>query len=497
MTTSIERAQRDVQRALDGAMALAADDDIESFAAFESELWTRLLAAGRTLVSLFLARAARRPRPVQYTAGNERHVLAGERTSTLGTRFGKVSFTRRIGRKIGNARAACDLPVDRDLGLASGFSLGVVMDITRLCAQQPFASARKTFAQFCGWMPSPRATLRMVDAVGARARAFLDEAPPPDGDGEVLVIQVDGKGAPTISSRERARRARPRRQRNGTNGRHQRRARRRDVPCVRRTPGKKAKNAKVAALGVLHTLKRSEEGLDGPLNKRVYATFTSYRALFTWIKAEAIKRGFGTTKFTRVLFVADGADVIWNLQQEFFPGVETCLDWYHVAEKLWDAGRAIHRDDAAAVEAWVTEQKVRLRRGSFHAVTTALDAALSDTPRTGPGNKYRRTVLAKTLAHFDKNRTRMRYQHLRRLDLDIGSGAVEGAVRNVIGVRLDGPGMRWGLDRIERVLHLRCILINGLWDAFAEHLAGARNLRLAAKPAPARTHDAKPVKEAA
>src|SRR5690606_26512511 len=134
----------------------------------------------------------------------------------------------------GNARAACDLPVDRELGLVSGFSHSVVTDIARLCAQQAFASARKTFAQFCCWMPSPRATLRMVDAVGAKARAFLDAAPPPDDDGEVLVIQVDGKGAPTISSRERARRARPRRKRNGANGRHQRRARRRDVPRIRR-----------------------------------------------------------------------------------------------------------------------------------------------------------------------------------------------------------------------------------------------------------------------
>lgn len=496
MAKIIERAQRDVQGAFEDAISLAANDD-GTFAAFESELWVRLLAAGRALVSLFLVRAARRPRAAAYSAGDKRYVLAGERTTDLKSRFGSVPFTRPTGRRVGNARAACDLPVDRDIGLVSGFSVGVVMDVTRLCAQQPFASARRTFKQFCNWTPSTRSTLRMVDAVGGKARGFLDDAPAPDDDGEVLVIQVDGKGAPTISSRERARRARPRRQPSGASGRHQRRSRRRETPRVRRKPGKKSKNAKVAALGVLYTLRRTDDGLDGPVNKRVYATFTNYRTLFKWIQAEAIKRGYGTTKFTRVLFVADGADVLWRLQEEFFPGVETCLDWYHVAEKLWEAGKAIHRDDAAAVEAWVREQKLRLLRGSFHAVTTALDAALTETPRTGPGNKYRRTILGKTLAHFDKNRMRMRYQHLRRLDLDIGSGAVEGAVRNVIGVRLDGPGMRWGLDRIERVLHLRCVLINGLWDAFAEHLAGTRDLRLAAKPVPARTHDAKPVKEAA
>jgi hypothetical protein len=35
--------------------------------------------------------------------------------------------------------------------------------------------------------------LRIVDAVGAQARPFLAQAPPPADDGEVLVITVDGK----------------------------------------------------------------------------------------------------------------------------------------------------------------------------------------------------------------------------------------------------------------------------------------------------------------
>jgi hypothetical protein len=54
----------------------------------------------------------------------------------------------------------------------------------------------------------------------------------------------------------------------------------------------------------------------------------------------------------------------------------------------------------------------------------------------------------------------MQYARLRHADLEIGSGVVEGAVRHLIGVRLDGPGMRWGRDRAEAVLHLRCVLVN-------------------------------------
>ena len=42
----------------------------------------------------------------------------------------------------------------------------------------------------------------------------------------------------------------------------------------------------------------------------MYATFKSYRALFEWLKAEAVRRGYGTTKFKKVQFVADGADTL-------------------------------------------------------------------------------------------------------------------------------------------------------------------------------------------
>jgi len=90
----------------------------------------------------------------------------------------------------------------------------------------------------------------------------------------------------------------------------------------------------------------------------------------------------------------------------------------------------------------------------------------------------------------------MRYQRLRRLDLDIATGVVEGAVRHIVGMRFDGPGMRWGLDRLERLLHLRCIFVNGQWDDFEHYLAAKQQLRLAAQPLPTRTHDAK-LKQAA
>jgi hypothetical protein len=492
--TSIDQTRSEVQRLLRQAMAIADGAEPAVAEEVEGRLWSVLLLMGRAMMALFFARQAERWKSgMRYASGDHTFEVVGTETGAIGTRFGKVEVTVPVGRRLGDARAARDLPLQRELGLPGQFTLLVVTTVARLCAQMAFASARDLLRNLFDWSPSSRAVLRMVDAVGEQARPFLEQAPPPDNDGEVLVVTVDGKGAPAISSKEHARRAQPHRKR-GANGRHARRHRRREHPRVRRGPGKKSKNAKNAAVGVLYTLRRGADGkLDGPINKRVYGTFESYRALFVWIAQEAKKRGYGTKKFTKVLFVADGAEILWTLQQEFFPDAEVCLDWYHVVEKLWAAGKAICRGTRrhrAHLEAWVAEQKKRLRRGDVAEVIAVIEQVLNSTATTGPGNKFRRKVLTSTRDHFVKNAARMKYAKLRQQDLDIGSGVVEGAVRHLVGVRLDGPGMRWGRDRAEAVLHLRSVLINGLWNDFTRYLAASPGFRLHAQPVPTRTHDA-------
>lgn len=486
MTSSIERAESEVQRVMDRAIAVSKREGI-TLATAEKELWTALLALGRALLRLFLVRSAARSRPTLYEHTGKRYALdtTKRRTSELGTRFGKIAFSRAIARPLGG-RGRSDLPVDRELGLCAGFSLGTVTAITQLCAMLAFGNARRLFAEFHEWAPSPRATLRMVDAVGAEARGFLDAAAVPEDDGEVLVIQVDGRGAPMITTTEAERRRRPRRERRGTK-RHRCRQRRREHPRSRRKKGDKSKNAKVAFVGVLYTLRKTRHGFEGPLNKRLLATFESHEALFRWLKEHAVRRGYGNK---RSFFLADGSDHIWRLQKNYFPDAVPCIDWYHIVEKLWEAGSCLHREGSQELAAWVAEQQTRLRRGKLAALSTQLSRAYSDIPTTGPGNKGRRKRLLEIMKHFAEHRCRMRYAELRREDLDIGTGAVEGAVRNLVGMRLDGPGMRWGRDRAELILRLRCILLNGQWDAFSDYLA-TKHIKLAAQPAPARTHDAK------
>jgi hypothetical protein len=114
----------------------------------------------------------------------------------------------------------------------------------------------------------------------------------------------------------------------------------------------------------------------------------------------------------------------------------------------------------------------------------------ASVPKTGPGNKGKRKKLLEVLKHVAEHRHRMPYHELRGDDLEIGTGSGEGAVRNLVRMRLDGPGMRWSRGRSEHVLHLRCILLNGQWDDFAAHLAQRGPVQLAAIPTPTRAHDA-------
>jgi hypothetical protein len=488
VTSSIERAEAEVKRAVSRATAVGRSEG-RTLAVAEAELWTALLSLGRALLTLFLARSAARLRPVTYEHDGEPYALdtTTRRSSEIGTRFGKVTFSRGIGHSLGG-RGRRDLPVDRELGLCGGFSLGTVTALAQLCAMLAFGNARRLFAEFHEWTPSPRSTLRMVDAVGAEARGFLDAAAAamPDDDGEVLVIQVDGRGAPMITATEAERRRQPRQKQRGTK-RHGRRQRRRAHPRPRRKKGDKSKNAKVAFVGVLYTLRKTDDGFEGPLNKRLNATFESHDALFRWLHQHAKQRGYGTK---RTIFLADGSDHIWRLQKQYFPDAEPCIDWYHIAEKLWEAGGCLHREGSDALSAWVKEQLRRLRRGKVAESLTELSLAYAAIPKTGPGNKGKRKRLLDIMLYLAEHKHRMRYAELRRDDLDIGTGAVEGAVRNLVGMRLDGPGMRWGRDRAELVLHLRCVLLNGQWDAFCDYLA-TKQLKLAAQPTPARTHDAK------
>jgi hypothetical protein len=76
----------------------------------------------------------------------------------------------------------------------------------------------------------------------------------------------------------------------------------------------------------------------------------------------------------------------------------------------------------------------------------------------------------------------MNDRELREQDLEVATGMVEGAVRHVIAKRFDYGSMRWIRERAEPLLRLRCIEINGDWDAFVAFVQSTLRRRRKSEP---------------
>ena len=250
MAQSIEQARQEVQSALTSTLAWADTSERRSFAAFESRRWTLMLTLGRALVRLFLLVKPRDRgswsigRAVGPTGRRQASQSLGDAVRQGGVCPARGSAGWGSARSSGSARGPRVvsvlgfLPGRRDGRHAPG-------------GEMAFGVARETYREIYEWAPSPRAVLRMVDAVGARARGFLEQAAVPADDGALLFMQGDGRGAPMIGQAEHERRRQPHTAPTaGATTRTRRRRRRKERPRVRRTTGKKSKNPRSRSLGV-------------------------------------------------------------------------------------------------------------------------------------------------------------------------------------------------------------------------------------------------------
>jgi hypothetical protein len=134
-----------------------------------------------------------------------------------------------------------------------------------------------------------------------------------------------------------------------------------------------------------------------------------------------------------------------------------------VVEYLWDAGACLYREGSAELTEWVDVQKAALYDGRVAEILAELTTRLK---QLAPQQSSARDRLTSIQDYLTKRQAKMDYQRLRKLDWEIGSGAVEGAVRYVIAQRFDCGGMRWIKERAEALLQLRCIEVNNDWEAF-------------------------------
>jgi hypothetical protein len=456
------------------------------FGPFEQELLGRMATLGRCLVALFLACRHERLDVAPWLRDGHHRRGRADAARTLKTAYGPVRYARGYlpARRGGPGL----FPLDIALGLTwDALSPWVMQWVARLATAMSFRAARRACRAALGWAPATETIEQVALGLGRDAAAFLRQQPPAADEGEVLVIELDGKCPPTATQAELARRRGPRR-RHGRGcpccqrhrGKASRRARREaHGPKPRRRRGDKSKNGKEVVVVVMYTLRRGDDGkLHGPVNKRLYATFGGCRAAADWARAEATKRGFGPGTTKTVQVVSDGAERLYRPMREAFPGAVFTLDVWHVVERLWALGRHFHPEGSGALKARVAGQQRRLLAGGEAALVRQLERELAAVPRHGPGTKGRRRALAQAIGYLRPRLDRMHYRERRQQDLVIGTGQAEGAVKHLVGGRFDGSGMRWRREKAEPLLHLRCIELNGDWERFVDWLGEQNAARL-------------------
>lgn len=173
-----------------------------------------------------------------------------------------------------------------------------------------------------------------------------------------------------------------------------------------------------------------------------------------WLKA--CRCGF--RQAPEVIYLGDGAPWIRNEKRKHFGRATFIIDWYHASEHIWYCGKTLYGEGTEATERWVSRRLDLLWEG----YTKKILDGLKQQRKKHRGTK--RSAIDTLIRYISTNEDQMRYDVFRAKGYDIGSGAVEGACKNVIGKRLKQSGMIWTRSGSSSVLALRVNWLNEQWE---------------------------------
>ena len=178
------------------------------------------------------------------------------------------------------------------------------------------------------------------------------------------------------------------------------------------------------------------------------------------IYTEAHQRGWSRAKVKVVM--GDGADWIWNICAEQFPGAIQIVDLFHARQHLWDLGGRLHPHDENAKRRWVMAHQHLLDEGKIEKLVAKLRSLSPDNPELA-------AAVRAEANYFERNAERMRYPNFRKQNLFVGSGVIEAGCKTLMGSRLKRSGMFWTVPGANAVIALRCCRHSRQFDDYWEH----------------------------
>lgn len=172
----------------------------------------------------------------------------------------------------------------------------------------------------------------------------------------------------------------------------------------------------------------------------------------------------GLLEAGEVIFISDGGAWCERVWRTHFRDARRILDWYHAAEHVWAAARALYSDEAAGTR-WAGRCLELLAEYSGIGLLRYLRR--SRAARAGDHERSEsRAALDELIAYIEPRVAFMDYYEYRAGDYVIGSGLMEATCKQVVGQRLKGSGRQWSEPGALAMATLISYRLNGDWDAF-------------------------------
>lgn len=342
---------------------------------------------------------------------------------------------------------AGQFPADLELDVdQTGFSPGVRRMLALVGQEAPFDHGRQQMELLAGLAVTAKTVERTAEAIGEDIaqteqqqiqRAVQLDLPLVIGKSvPILYVQMDGTGVPVVKKETIGRKG--------------------------KTDGQPAHTREVKLGCVFTQTTWDKEGyaLRDPDSTTYTGAIETAEEFGKRLYLEAWNRGWPRAK--KKVVMGDGAEWIWNLADQHFPGAVQIVDLYHARQHLWDLARKLYPHDQAQQKAWMkVHQKRLLDKGKIKKLVSALRSIVSTNAE----------VLEKLRTepdYFERNASRMRYPTFRSQHLFVGSGVIEAGCKTVIGSRLKQSGMFWTLRGANAIIALRCCHLNGRFEDYWE-----------------------------
>ena len=336
-------------------------------------------------------------------------------------------------------------PADAALDIEKlDLSPGVRRMLALVGSEAPFDHGRRQIQLLAGLEVTAKAVERTAEAIGAdiaqgeqreiqRARQL--ELPavlcPPI---PVLYVEMDGTGVPAVKAE--------------TEGRSGKQS---GQPAHTR-------EAKIGSVFTQTTCDKDGYAVRDPDSTTYVAAIETAGEFGPRIYLEGWNRGWERAE--KRVVIGDGAEWIWNIAEDHFPGAIQIVDHFHARQHLWDVARRLYPNQEPEQKRWLAiHQDKLLDEGKIEDLVAALRAIESSNPELL--EKIRTEA-----AYFAKNTERMRYPEFRAEHLFVGSGVIEAGCKTIIGSRCKQSGMFWTVRGANSILALRCCHLNGRFEDY-------------------------------